>query len=401
MLGFQLFDRPFAVGGSGRRATPWGGVGCRAGRTGTDGRASAVVAARTGTLPVRVTSPGMAPTINVVAGAFVAGVDFAMGQRGAAAGAGASATGSGRSISSDGARRKRRPNGMTGDRSVIVSSTVGGPSAAAVRRASTSSAPDAGRFAGLRASSRWMTVTSAVGSVARRRARSVGIALQAGERRVGVGLAEERNPPGEALVEHEPERVQVGPPVELLAAHLLGREVLRRAHHDVVAGQVGVGRLEALGDPEVGQQDTTVGRDQDVAGLHVAVHEAGLVGVVERRRDARADVAGQLGAEALLGVEQLPQALAVDELHHHGLAPVLFEHVVHRDDVRVVQAGGGDGLAAEALGDDGVGGEVRLEPFHRHLAVEREVGGQPHLGHATLGELPLQLVSVGDDGGCR
>ena len=131
------------------------------------------------------------------------------------------------------------------------------------------------------------------------------------------------------------------------------------------------------------------------------MHEAGLVGVVERQRDARADVAGQLGAQALLGVEQLPQALALDELHHHGLTPVLFEHVVHRDDVRVVQAGGGDGLTAEAFGDDLVGREVRLEPFHRHLAVEREVDGQPHLGHATLGELPLQLVSVGDDGGCR
>ena len=49
-----------------------------------------------------------------------------------------------------------------------------------------------------------------------------GIALQPGERRVGVGLAEERNPSREAFVEHEPQRVQVGPPVELLAAHLLG-----------------------------------------------------------------------------------------------------------------------------------------------------------------------------------
>ena len=197
-----------------------------------------------------------------------------------------------------------------------------------------------------------MIVTSAVGNVARRRARSVGIALQPGERRVGVGLPEERNAPGETFVEHQTERVQVGPPVELLAAHLLGREVLRRAHHDVVARQVGIGRLEALGDPEVGQQDAPVGGDHDVAGLDVAVHEAGLVRVVERQRDAGADVTREFGAEALLRVEQLAQALALDELHHHRLATVLVEHVVHRDDVRVVQAGGRDGLTAEAFGDD-------------------------------------------------
>ena len=113
-------------------------------------------------------------------------------------------------------------------------------------------------------------------------------------------------------------------------------------------------------------------------------------------RDARADVTREFGAEALLRVEQLSQALALDELHHHRLPPVLGEHVVDRDDVRVVQAGGGDRLATEPFGDDLVGREVRLEPLHRHLAIERQIDGQPDLGHATLGELPLQLVSLGD-----
>ncbi len=49
-----------------------------------------------------------------------------------------------------------------------------------------------------------------------------GVALQSGEGRVGVGLTEERHPAGQALVQHESERVEVGTPVELLAAHLLG-----------------------------------------------------------------------------------------------------------------------------------------------------------------------------------
>ena len=239
-------------------------------------------------------------------------------------------------------------------------------------------------------------MTRPTGSVGRRRARSVGIALQAGERGVGVGLAEERHAPGEALVEHEPERVEVGAPVELAAAHLLGRQVLGRAHHHVVAGEIVVGDVEALGDAEVGEQHATVGGDEDVARLDVAVHEAGAVGGVERARHGRADVDRELGPEALLAVEQLAQALAVDELHHDGLAAVVLEHVVDGDDVRVVQPGDGDRLAPEALGDDRIGGEVRLEPLDGDLAVELDVGGQPHLGHPAVPDPPLEVVAAGE-----
>ena len=113
-------------------------------------------------------------------------------------------------------------------------------------------------------------------------------------------------------------------------------------------------------------------------------------------RDARADVDRQLGAEPGLHVEQLAQALAVDELHDDGLAALVLEDVVDGDDVGVGQAGDGDGLAAEALGDDGVGGEARLEPLQGDLAVERDVGGEPHLGHAALGQPPLEPVAVGE-----
>ncbi len=223
-----------------------------------------------------------------------------------------------------------------------------------------------------------------------------GVTLQPGEGGVGIGLAEERHPAGQALVEHQPERVQVGTAVELAAAHLLGREVLRRAHHHVVAGQVLAGGVESLGDPEVGEHHTPVGGDEDVARLDVAVDEAGTVGGIECGGDARADVDRQLRAQPRLDVEELAQALAVDELHDDGLAPAVLEHVVHGDDVRVGEAGDGDRLAAEALGDDRVGGQARLEPLQRHLAVEGEVRRQPHLGHPALRQPPLEPVTLGE-----
>ena len=125
--------------------------------------------------------------------------------------------------------------------------------------------------------------------------REVGrIALQASEGGVRVALTEKGHPPGEALVEHQTERVEVSPPVEFLATDLLWRQVLGGAHHHVLAGEV-VGAAQPLRDPEVGEQDPAVGRDEDVAGLDIAMHETGGVGGIESGGNARADVHRQVG----------------------------------------------------------------------------------------------------------
>ena len=107
-----------------------------------------------------------------------------------------------------------------------------------------------------------------------------------------------------------------------------------------------------------------------------------------------ADVDGELRAEALLPVEQLAQTLAVDELHHYGLAAVVLEHVVDGDDVRVIQPGDGDRFAPEPFGDHGIGGEVRLQPLDGDPAVELDVGGDPHLGHPTVTDPPFEVVPL-------
>ena len=65
----------------------------------------------------------------------------------------------------------------------------------------------------------------------------------------------------------------------------------------------------------------------------------------------------------------------------------------------MAQLGDGDGLAAEPLGDDRVGGERRLEHLDRDLARQRQVGAEPDLGHASLREATLQPVAVGEK--CR
>ena len=97
------------------------------------------------------------------------------------------------------------------------------------------------------------------------------------------------------------------------ALGLLGRDVGGRAHD--LAGLRERHALGRAGDAEVGHLDPAVGGDEEVGGLHVAVHDPGGV------RDAEGD--GRLGEQVLGdgGVERGPRSqqggerLALDELH--------------------------------------------------------------------------------------
>jgi hypothetical protein len=90
------------------------------------------------------------------------------------------------------------------------------------------------------------------------------------------------------------------------------------------------------GEAEVGDLHRPVRRQKDVAGLEVAVDDAGAVrrvhGVRERGRDGRG-VSRGLGHAR----EFLRQRPAVDELHREVRPPVELADVVHLDDVRVSQ----------------------------------------------------------------
>ena len=124
--------------------------------------------------------------------------------------------------------------------------------------------------------------------------------------------------------------------------------------------------------------------------------EVVLVCVLQRRSRAGADVRREFWREALLCVEQLAQALAIDELHHHGLATLMLEHVMNGDDIRVVEARCSDCLAPEAFRNDFVRSQCRLEPLDCDLPVQREVDGEPDLGHTTLSQAAFELVTLGD-----
>ena len=91
------------------------------------------------------------------------------------------------------------------------------------------------------------------------------------------------------------------------------------------------------------------------------------------------------------------QGLALDVGHHVVEEPARFARVVHREDVRVLEPGGGLDLPQEALGPER-GGELGAEHLDGHLAVVPQVLRQVDRGHPPAPELALDDVAVGQSG---
>ena len=118
-----------------------------------------------------------------------------------------------------------------------------------------------------------------------------------GEHHRDVGVAAERRLPDQAFVEHAAQRVDVRPPVDLLAGDLLGSDVVDRAHQLSAVAEPALG--EPLGEAEVRQVGVVgavragAGVEQDVRRLDVPVHQPARVRGVEGAGDLRED-AGRL-----------------------------------------------------------------------------------------------------------
>ena len=182
--------------------------------------------------------------------------------------------------------------------------------------------------------------------------------------------------------------------VDFLAAGLLGRHEVGRADDEAAGGHVGVGEPRHA---EVEDLQAAVVLDEDVPGLDVAVEDAVHVRDGEALAHLAHHVEARLERERLGALQVVVERVALEQLHHHVEPPLVLSHVVHGDEVAVLQLPGDLGLAVEALARLAVALEVGHHDLERDVAVVGVVEGAVDDAHRALADAIGDAVAA--DGG--
>ena len=149
-------------------------------------------------------------------------------------------------------------------------------------------------------------------------------------------IAVKRHMPGQHLVEHDAEGIDVGFRCDGRAARLLGREIMYRSHHAVVIGHGGF-RHRAR-DAEIGDLHRTVRHDEDVVRLDVAVYKPGCMCLCERACNLPRDTQRLRYGQRHFLLDPFFERAPGNVLHHDVMPPLGDADIVDVDDVRVRDA---------------------------------------------------------------
>ncbi len=198
------------------------------------------------------------------------------------------------------------------------------------------------------------------------------------------------------FVEDRPERKLVRAEVHGLPRGLLGGHVTDGPHHDTRfraardrrQAAFPVGSLERRGElrqAEVQDLGEAVAVDHDVLGLEIPVHDPGGVRLGQAVGDLGGDRQQPPHREGA-GGQDLPERLAVNQLHDDDGGGVDAGDVVDRDDRRVVQGRGRAGFSLEPGDAIRVIGELGRKDLDRDDPIEPRVPRAVHLAHAARAE---------------
>ena len=187
------------------------------------------------------------------------------------------------------------------------------------------------------------------------------------------------------FVEHDPQRPDVGPVIDLLAARLFRRHVGHRA--DRRAGLRHALGPRQLGQPEVEDLHHAARGDEQIGGLDVPMHDAGAVRLSQPLADLRGDVDGLVQRQRP-PLDPLLQCLALVVRHHEvELAVGGLVDLGNGADVGMVQRRGRLGFLEEPLLGRLVAGQARREELDGDLALQARVLSRINDPHAAVAEL--------------
>ncbi|CAA9343575.1 MAG: hypothetical protein AVDCRST_MAG68-3178 [uncultured Gemmatimonadetes bacterium] len=186
-----------------------------------------------------------------------------------------------------------------------------------------------------------------------------------------------------------------------VAADLLGRGVGGGERLAAHAGEMGARvRVVHLHLRHAVVQDHGVdpapAHQEDVAGLHVAVHQPHAVPGREPLGRLAEDGRGLGRREHGVTGQAARQVLPLQQLHHQEVQPQrgVGAKVVHAHHVRMADARGGLRFAEEAGPRAPLGVVFHGDHLHGHGAVEAQVGGAEHGAHPAPAHHRVHAVAV-------
>ena len=142
-----------------------------------------------------------------------------------------------------------------------------------------------------------------------------------------------------------------------------------------------VTKAQRLGQAEVHELGAALG-EHDVAGLQVAVHDAGAMRLDERVGYFDGDFQDFVGRERLAG-EAVVESLTFQILHDEVVDVALRTDVIEHTDIGMLQSGNGFGFALKAGAQFRIRAEMGRKNFDGDRAFEAGIAGAIHLAHAT------------------
>ena len=184
-------------------------------------------------------------------------------------------------------------------------------------------------------------------------------------------VAFEHRDGGEHFVEGNAKGENVGATVSLgtAAGGLFRGHVAWRAHDLTGDGEFHLLAVFAFGNAEVSNFDLTGLIEENVTGFDVAMDDAVFVGVVQGFGSLADEFKGFTRRNRAAG-DTVSQRFAFDEIHREEILAVLCSEIVDRNDIRVLQFGGGLCFFEEPFDVFATRGRATLENFQRDDAIK-------------------------------
>ena len=209
------------------------------------------------------------------------------------------------------------------------------------------------------------------------------------------GLIHEGVHAGRKLVDHHSQRKQIRPKIDVLAEHLLGCHIGRRADDDAGLRELRTGRRLHPGQAKVEDLDQAAGRLDDVLGLDVPVDDSRRVGGSERTGQLgadRHDLSDRQRAGGEHGAQRFARHVFAREVK--GVADLL--EGIDRRDSGVRKGRRGTSFESQPLPALRIATYLGGEGLERDAPSQPRVVGEVHHAHAAATELAPQDVRAHD-----